>query len=173
MSSQNEVSGKSTTASTSCSLFNKWKRCWLSCICLDKEESLLHKQAAKVGTISADKCTITDAVGPTLYVDLMVDGVPVQAKVDTGSQSTIISPDLSHWIGKHLTNQGKPLPQLKVPSVRLYSKDRKKTMCELKISTEALLTVEADGSRIQTPVFIQSDSDQLCLLGMNAAPSLN
>ena len=33
--------------------------------------------------------------------------------------------------------------------------------------------MEADGTQIQTPVFIQPDSDQPCLLGINAAPSLN
>ena len=33
--------------------------------------------------------------------------------------------------------------------------------------------MEADKKQIQTPVFIQPDSDQPCLLGMNAAPSLN
>ena len=43
----------------------------------------------------------------------------------------------------------------------------------MNISAEALLTTEADGTQLQTPVFIQPDSDQPCLLGMNAAPSLN
>ena len=44
---------------------------------LEKEASLLHKQTAKVDTISAEKCAVTDAVGPTLYVDLTIEGVPV------------------------------------------------------------------------------------------------
>ena len=114
-------------------------------------------------TISAETCAITDAVGPTLYVDLTIEGVPVQAMVDTGSQSTIISRDLLHQIGKHLISQGKSLPQLKVPTVRLYGKDGKKTQCELNISAEALLTIEADGTQLQIPIFIQSDSDQPCL----------
>ena len=140
---------------------------------LEKEASLLHKQTAKVDTVSADKGAITEAVGPTLYVDLTIEGVSVQAMVDTGSQSTIISRDVLHKVGRHLASQGKPLPQLQVPTVRLYGKDGKKTKSELNISAEALLTMEADGAQIQTPVFIQPDSDQPCLLGMNAAPSLN
>jgi hypothetical protein len=58
----------------------------------------------------------------------------------------------------------------------LYGKDGKKAKCELNISAEVLLTMEADGAQVQMPVFIQTDSDQPCLpclLGMNAAPSLN
>lgn len=51
-------------------------------------------------TISADKCAITDAVGRTLNVDLTIEGVPVQAMVDTGSHSTIISRDILHQVGK-------------------------------------------------------------------------
>lgn len=72
-----------------------------------------------------------------------------------------------------MAKQGKPLPQLKVPTVRLYGKDGKKSKCELNISAEALVTIEADGTQIQTPIFIQQESDQPCLLRMNAAPSLN
>ena len=140
---------------------------------LEKEASLLYKQTAKVDTVSADKGAITDAVGPTLYVDLTIEGVPVQAMVDTGSQSTILSRDVLHKVGRHLASQGKSLPHLQVPTVRLYGKDGKKTKSELNISAEALLTMEADGARIQTPIFIQPDSDQPCLLGMNAATSLN
>ena len=96
---------------------------------LEKEASLLHKQSAEVDTISAEICTTTNAVGPTIYhyVDLIVEGVPVQAMVNTGSQSTILSRNFLHKIGKHLTSQEKPLPCLKVPTVRLYGKNGKKT----------------------------------------------
>ena len=182
--SQNEAPGRSTTTNSRSAVVKSESSHpqkfteeqleeMLAKVRLEKEASLLQKQSAKVDTISAETCAITDAVGPTLYVDVAIEGVPVQAMVDTGSQSTIISRDLLHQIGKHLTSQGKSLPQLKVPTVRLYGKDGKKTQCELNISAEALLTMEADGTQIQTPVFIQPDSDQPCLLGMNAAPSLN
>ena len=182
--SQNEARGRSTsTTSRSAAVKSESSNPqkfteeqleeMLAKIRLEKETSMLQKQSADVDTISAETCAITDAVGPTLYVDLSIEGVPVQAMVDTGSQSTIISRDLLHKIGKHRTNQGKPLPQLKVPTVRLFGKDGKKNQCELNISAETVLTVETDGTQIQTPVFIQPDSDQLCLLGMNAAPALN
>ena len=82
--------------------------------------------------------------------------------VDTGSQSIIISRGMLHKIDKHLTSKGKPMPQLKVPTVKLYGKDGKKTQQELNISAEAILTIEAGGTEIQTPVFIQPDSDQPC-----------
>lgn len=44
-----------------------------------KKASLLQKQSAKVHTISTETCSITDAVGPTLYVDLSIGSVLVQA----------------------------------------------------------------------------------------------
>ena len=138
---------------------------------LDKEKSLLQKESAKVDTISAEGST--EAVGPTLYLDLFIEGVPVEAMVDSGSQSTIISREVLHKVGRHLKTQGKQLPQLTIPSARLYGKDGKKNQREINISAEVLLTIEADGKQVQTPVFIQPDGDQPCLLGMNAAPSLN
>jgi hypothetical protein len=73
---------------------------------------------------------------------LTIEGVPVQAMVDTGSQSTIISHDVLHKVGRYLASQGKPLPELKVPTVRLYGKDGKKAKCELNISTEVLFSVD-------------------------------
>ena len=48
-----------------------------------------------------------------------------------------------------------------------------KAKSELNISAEALLTMEADGAQIQTPVFIQPNSDQPCPLHINVAPYLN
>ena len=57
--------------------------------------------------------TLSGAMGKALYVDLMVDRVPIKATVDTGAQSNIISRSL--WCniahhrsltGQHLTHFG-------------------------------------------------------------------
>lgn len=65
------------------------------------------------------------AVGPALTLPVRIEGVPVDALVDTGAQSTIISRPMLHEVSKHLRAQGKPLPKLEPPSVKLYGKDGK------------------------------------------------
>ena len=41
---------------------------------------------------------------------MLTEGVQVSALVDTGSQTTIIAHTVLHEIGRHLREQGKPLP---------------------------------------------------------------
>ena len=52
---------------------------------LEKEQQFLEEE-----TESSIK-TVTGAVGPTLLLDVSIEGVPVAAVADTGAQSTIIS----------------------------------------------------------------------------------
>jgi len=54
-----------------------------------------------------------------------IGGVSVEALVDTGSQSTIISRALLHEIGSYCRNQGTPLLTLEKPTVHLFGKDGK------------------------------------------------
>ena len=110
-----------------------------------------------------------------MYVDLTIEGIPVQVMADTGSQSTIISHDIIAQSWQTLGTSGITIAPASGTNCMIvsYGKDRKKTKSELKIWAEALLTMEADDAQIQTLVFIQPDSDQPCFLGMNAAPSLN
>ena len=62
-------------------------------------------------------------VGPTLLLDLQIEGVRVEALVDTGSQCTIISRTTLHAIAKHLRENGHPLPKLEEQTVKLFGKD--------------------------------------------------
>ena len=86
---------------------------------LARETELLQQAStttsAEVDTVTADSST--GAVGPTL--GLQIEGVQVSALVDTGSQATIISHPVLHDIGRRLCEQGRPLPELKKPSVKL------------------------------------------------------
>ena len=142
---------------------------------LEREGELL-RQTSTAGGIQVDAVTAEDslsnAVGPTLLLALQVEGVKVSALVDTGSQSTIISRQLLHEIGKHLHSKGKPLPELEKPSARLYGKDGRKGNKELNVTAQLKLTLSSDGKSVVVPVFVQPDSEQPCLLGMNAAPAL-
>ena len=58
------------------------------------------------------------------------------------------------------------------PSARLYGKDVRKGNKELNVTAPLKLTLSSDGKSVVVPVFVQPDSEQPCLLGMNAAPAL-
>ena len=59
---------------------------------LAKEKQLLAEGTqSSVNTVTAKPTKVGDAVGPTMYIDLEIEGVKVEAMVDTGAQSTIIS----------------------------------------------------------------------------------
>ena len=105
-------------------------------------------------------------------IQLHIEGVPVEAMVDTGSQSTVISRAVLHKVGRHLRQQEKEMPQLRLPTARLYGKDNGGERRELNITAEVSLKIEADGKAVTAPVFVQPDSEQPCLLGMNIAPEL-
>ena len=82
---------------------------------LKREEALLAHNGSQCDTISTKEQT-SDAVGPTLVLQLQIEGVPVEAIVDTGSQSMVISRAVLREVGKHLHQQGREMPQLRVPT---------------------------------------------------------
>lgn len=88
--------------------------------------------------------------------------------MDTGAQSTIMSRATLHTVNQHLKQQGLELPPLELRTVRLYGKGRK----ELLITAQVPLVLSLDDSSVSVPVFVQPDSDQACLLGINAIPRL-
>ena len=99
-------------------------------------------------------------VGPTVLLDIEIEGVPVEAVVDTGSQSTIISRDVLHVVGRNLQQGG---------LVKLYREDEQKNGWELVVTAQLQVSIRADGKMVSVPVLVQPDSDQACLLGMNMA----
>ncbi len=138
---------------------------------LEREKQMLEEKSSKISNITAVD-GVGPAVGPTLYLEVLIDGVHVDAMVDTGSQSTIISRALLHAIGRHRHQQGGELPELEKPTVKLFGKDGKKGGKALNITAQTTLTLQADGKTTSVPVFVQPESEQPCLLGMNAAPAL-
>ena len=140
---------------------------------LHKERQLLTKSGnSDVNCIVPTEGVTGKAVGPSLYFDIDIEGVRVTAMVDSGSPTTIISRSLLHRIANKLRSDSKPIPELLPPSVRLYGKDGPKGGPELLVTAETNLTLMADGKTVLIPVFIQPDSSQACLLGMNAAQPL-
>ena len=131
----------------------------------------VNQTGAEVDVVSSDP-KVSRVVGPTPYFGIVVEGVQVSALVDSGSQSTIISRPLLHQVARKLRAEGKLLPKLTKPTVRLYGKDGQSGRRELNITAQTELAFAADGKVVKVPVLIQPDSEQSCLLGMNAIPEL-
>ena len=64
----------------------------------------------------------TNAVGPVLYLEVTIEGLPVQAVVDCGAQSSIISEDLFDRICNHMIACGRERPERGPPTAKLYGK---------------------------------------------------
>lgn len=141
---------------------------------LQDEQVMMESGASVVSTnaVSAKERNDLKAVGPTVHLSVKIGGVPVEAMVDTGSQSTIISRSLLHEIGRHLKSKGESLPVLEKPTARLFGKDGEGGGRELSITAQLYVDVEADGESVSVPVFVQPQSEQQCLLGMNVLPAL-
>ena len=137
---------------------------------LDREQKELDKES-EVNAVQASDVR-AGAIGSLLHVDISIEGVSVSAMVDTGAQSTIISRSTLHAVNRHLKQQGQELPPLVLPTVRLYGKDGKKGGKELVITAEVPLTLTLGDKTVSVPVFVQPDSVQACLLGINAIPLL-
>ena len=137
---------------------------------LYKEQELLNKTTVSAVNATGEVHSPVEvgALGHTLCLDITVEGVQVEALVDSCSEVTITSRSLLHEIGKCCKEKGRPLPQLVVPSLALYGKSDK----QLEISAQLTVSMETDGKSVMVPVFVQPHSDQKCLLGMNACPAL-
>ena len=98
------------------------------------------QQAAHVDMIQA-KETSLGAVGPLLSLKVKIEGVDVDAMVNTDSQSTLISHSMLHKIRKHLRSQGKKFSKLNRPHLHLYGKSGKDDASQLNITAETLLTI--------------------------------
>jgi hypothetical protein len=75
-------------------------------------------------------------------------------------------------IGRHLCQTVRPLPTLSKPTVRFNGKDGLGGGRQLTITAQLPLTFTVDGESVNVLAFVQPDSEQPCLLGMNAISSL-
>ena len=137
---------------------------------LARERSVLAEES-DTNTVTASG-EHAKAVGSLIHLDVCIEGVPVRAMVDTGAQSTIISRSTLLLIHRHLRQQGRALPELELPTVRLYGKDGEKGSKQLVITAQVPLVFTLDDRSVSVPVFIQPDSEQACLMGMNVIPLL-
>ena len=61
----------------------------------------LGKEREMLDTTGSVQVVTGKAISPTMVVDVEVEGVLVSAVVDTGSQSTIVSPPFFHKVKRH------------------------------------------------------------------------
>ena len=139
----------------------------------------LRNEQKELGNVYANTCTITieskessQVVGPTLFLDLEIEGVPMEAVVDCGSPATIIFRSMLHEIARSLRRAGNPPPQISKPSIKVYGKDRKKSGHELVCTAQLEVTIQADGQSACVPMIVQPNSEQAYLLGTNATSLL-
>lgn len=138
---------------------------------LQEEQKLLDQESSNVEYVATRPAVMSTAVGPQVFLDVMVEGVPVKAVMDSGAQSTVISCQLLHSVGRHLRLLHKPLPQLERPSTILNGKAGEDGQ-ELCIAAETVLTFSVNDHTVKAPVFIQPSSSIPCLLGTNILPAL-
>lgn len=105
-----------------------------------------------------------EAIGPTLWLNVTIEGVPIDAMVDSGSESTIISRHMLHRVFRHCRQLGLPEPKLKVPSVKFYGKDGKAPGKELLITAETTLIIGVDGKFVQVSVLFSHLASRITFL---------
>ena len=104
---------------------------------LIKEQKGLKENIDTISAVTASNMEI-GAVGPTLFLDISIEGEKVEAMVDCGSPTTIISHSLLHSIARNMKRQGCNPPELMRPVLKLYGKDGKR---ELVITAQTKLTM--------------------------------
>ena len=122
----------------------------------------MEDDAANVNALMSGSGATSTAVGPVLYLELEIEGVPVKAVVDSGAQSTVISRDLLYEINRHMREQGRPSPTLELPSATLYGKGGRDSS-RLCITAQTDLQLSVDGLTVTAPIFIQPSSVVPCL----------
>ena len=122
---------------------------------LEAETTLMSESGeAQVGCVCTEAKTICKAVGPSMFLDVSVEGVSLPAMVDCGAQSTIISRELLHRIARKRLCDEKEILKLEKPTVRLFGKDGPQGGRELIITAQVELTIEACGKQATVPVFV-------------------
>ena len=102
----------------------------------------------------------------------MIEGVSVQAVVDCGVPSSIISRDLLDHICNHMGANGHGRPKQGQPTLKLFGTGGTDNG-ELCISGMTELELSIDGLAVKAPMFIQPAIKIQCLLGTNVLPKLD
>ena len=85
------------------------------------------EQLQLAGTASVDVVTVSTvgAKGSLLRACVEIEGLPVEAVVDTGAQCNVISMELLRNLGRHMRERKMELPKCAPPSVKLVVRGSK------------------------------------------------
>ena len=114
---------------------------------LRNEREQVESACVNTCTVTAESNETNRAVGPTLFRDLDIEGVPVEAVVDCGSPITIISRSTLHEIARNLRRAGQPSPEMSKPSIKVHRKYGREGGHELVCTAQLEVTLQADGKR--------------------------
>ena len=137
----------------------------------EKKAGVEQLQLSGTATVDVVTGNTVRAKGSLLRACVEIEGLPVEAVVDTRAQCTVISRELLRNLGRHMRERKMELPKCAPPSVKLVGRGGKGGD-ELAITAKVPFHFALDGYSTYAPVFVQPDSDIQCLLGMNVIPSL-
>ena len=132
------------------------------------QEELISIEYERLSQAYAGVDSVTGAVGPLFYAEVIIENTPVNAMIDTGSSATIISFDLFKKIGRAAKI---PRQELQRPDIILRDYNQK----PIPIGAKVELTFQWKDRVVRTPVYVRSDSmagGEPCLLGTNVVVPL-
>ena len=91
---------------------------------------LVEEQKGLRDTVSAVIASTTEigVIGPTLFLDTSVEGEKMEAMVDCGCPTMIISRSLLNAISRNMQCQRREPPELTQPACKLCGKDGKREL---------------------------------------------
>ena len=140
--------------------------------CLHKEQGLLENDSVRMHAVTTKTRWISDLVGPTVLLGVEIEGVHIEAVVDPGSQSTIISRETLHAIGRSLHHAGTLCLSWARQHLSCLGRMVRKMVMSWLSLPNSKRQICADEQNACAPVLVQPNSEQDCLLGINAIPLL-
>ena len=67
-----------------------------------KEQNIIDQESSHVEYVTTELAMMSREVGPQTYLAVLVEGVPTKAIVNLYAQSTVISRQFLHAVGRHL-----------------------------------------------------------------------
>ena len=126
----------------------------------------LEEELAELKTLGVYACAGELAIGPRVEAEVLVDGLPVKALVDTGSPVTILSSSCFFQIHKSQTPEGEDWKE-RVRAARRKPSIRLKAYGEGRVQVDAETDVILSRGRhsMMATVLVQCKAPQTLLLG--------
>ena len=133
----------------------------------------LEEELAELKTLGVCARAGELAIGPRVEVEVLVDGLPVKALVDTGSPVTILSSSCFFQIHKSQTPEGEDWKERvraarRKPSIGLKAYDKGR----VQVDAETNVTLSRGRHSVTATVLVQCEAPQTLLLGTDLMGAL-